>query len=244
MLATTESIVLSSLSYTDSSIIVKLYTKEFGFVSGYAKGIHGKKSKTKANIFQPASIIDVVYYSKENNSLKNIKEAKINFPYAEIPFHPIKSAIVFFSTEFFQKIIKESEPNFRLYDFVRFYFTSLDKRVNNYANFPILYLIKLSSYLGFSPFSNYSEETPIFNISEGMFVAENTQNRYLHLFADIETSLLLHQLLQKTFRDIKDADIPHTKRGVLIELLLNYYSVHTGISINLKSIDIIKSVLH
>ena len=55
---TTKAIVLSSLKYSDSSLIVKCFTEEDGLKSYMLRGIlKSKKGKLKAAYFQPLTLL-------------------------------------------------------------------------------------------------------------------------------------------------------------------------------------------
>ena len=53
MLYKTRGIVLNHIKYSDTSVIVTMYTETFGRQAYIVNGVRGKKSKIKANIFQP-----------------------------------------------------------------------------------------------------------------------------------------------------------------------------------------------
>ena len=59
-LAKTNGIVLHQIKYGDSSIIVRIYTEEFGMQSYLIRGVKSKKSKIKSNLFQVGNILDMV----------------------------------------------------------------------------------------------------------------------------------------------------------------------------------------
>ena len=49
MLANTEAIILGYINYSESSIILRAYTKDFGYKSFIIRGIRTKKKKLNEN---------------------------------------------------------------------------------------------------------------------------------------------------------------------------------------------------
>ena len=73
MYSQTKGIVLSSVKYSESSIICKLYTDKLGLQSYIVNGV--RKKKGGSAYYQPLNILDLTVYHKNNNQLKRIKEA-------------------------------------------------------------------------------------------------------------------------------------------------------------------------
>ena len=65
MLVNTEAIILGYINYSETSIILKSYTKEFGSKSFIIRGIRSKKrKKITLGQIQPLTILDIEF----NNS--------------------------------------------------------------------------------------------------------------------------------------------------------------------------------
>ena len=99
MLHKTRGIVLRSTDYSNTSIIAKIYTEQFGIQSYLIKGAKRKKASVKANLFQPLSLLELVVYKKEKKQLQALKEARSEIHFASIPNAPAKTSIVFFLNE-------------------------------------------------------------------------------------------------------------------------------------------------
>ena len=79
----TKAIVLQTIKYGDSSLIVKMLTKESGIQSYMVKGVFGKKSKMKAALFQNMTLLEIVADSGDNN-LGFIREISLSHCYKSI----------------------------------------------------------------------------------------------------------------------------------------------------------------
>ena len=85
MLHKTLGIVLRSTDYSDSSIIAKIYTEQFGIQSYLIKGAKRKKASVKSNLFQPLSLLELIVYKKEKKQLQTLKEARPEIYFTSIP---------------------------------------------------------------------------------------------------------------------------------------------------------------
>ena len=72
----TKGIVLKTVKYGETSLIGTLYTELFGVQSYMINGVRtsSRKGPGKANMFQPAAILDLVVYHNEMRQLQRIRE--------------------------------------------------------------------------------------------------------------------------------------------------------------------------
>ncbi len=111
----TRGIVLHQIKYSESSIIAKIYTEEFGIQSYMVRGVRKKGSKMKSGLFQALSMLDMVVYHKEKSNIQNLKEVRSAFPLTTIPFDIKKSSIILFLKDNLSKRLRAEEPNTALY---------------------------------------------------------------------------------------------------------------------------------
>ena len=93
MLQKTKGIVLHTLKYNDTSIIVDMYTELSGRASFLVAVPRSRKAAVKSVLFQPLSFIEFEADYRPNTTLYRVKEAKSFYPFSSIPYDPYKSAI-------------------------------------------------------------------------------------------------------------------------------------------------------
>lgn len=108
MLKKTQGIVIHYIKYRESSIIVKIFTRDLGLKSYIVNGVRSAKSKSKMALYQPLSLLDLVVYDKENASLNRISEVKLNYPFQRIPFDFHRSGVAMFVGEVLSKADRKS----------------------------------------------------------------------------------------------------------------------------------------
>ena len=120
MTLTTAGLVLSSIKYGDSSLIVRILTRETGLKSYLVKGVlKSKRGKLKAAYFQPLAQLELVVSHRAKANLHYIREAKIDYTYTSLPTDWTKQAIVLFLAEVITKVIREEEQNTPLFDYLQ-----------------------------------------------------------------------------------------------------------------------------
>ena len=79
MLQKTQGIVLHSLKYKDTSIIVDIYTEVSGRASFLVPVSRSRKAAVKSVLFQPLSLVELEADFRPNTTIYKVKEAKSLF---------------------------------------------------------------------------------------------------------------------------------------------------------------------
>jgi DNA repair protein RecO (recombination protein O) len=224
---TTEAIVLQLYPYKDNGAVVKLYSRNKGLISCWAPSIHKKSSKTKVNLLQPLSIINIEINDKENNSLIQLKEIETAVQTPSISLNIEKSTIAIFLSELLQKLLKESSTDESFYEFIRESILLLNETKEKCANFHILFMIVLADHLGLLPKGDYSPANSYFNLKDGIY--QSAVPMHPHFFYPIESEWL-SQLSSFKLEDFYKHSIPSISRKILLRGLLEYFELHLAIT--------------
>ena len=222
MVSKTNGIVLNYIKYKETSIISKIYTKEFGLKSYLINGIRTKKGKFNISSFQPLSLLELVVYENKNSQIGRIKELKFDKIYFTNHHVQKKISICLFISEVLLKLITFQVPDKNQFNFVRNSLIELDKIVENYENFHIIFLIKFSKYLGFE----------ISNISD--FSNIKFEN-------ELVISFLSEIIISKYSSNIKSTS---SVRNKALELIIVYFREKMELNINFNSNRILKNIFN
>lgn len=151
MLKKTNGIVLSSIRYKESSIIVKIFTRDLGLKSYVVNGVRTQGTSSKIALYQPLTLLELVVYDKENGGLQRISEARLQRANQLIPFEFGRTGLAFFMTEVISRSIFENYQNEQLYDFLSQSICLLDSHSVVLGQFPLVFLIEQAKFLGFAP---------------------------------------------------------------------------------------------
>jgi len=228
-----EGIVLSSLKYSETSLILDIYTKQHGLGSYIVSGVRKQKSRT-ANVYHPMNIIDMVAYTS-GQSLSRIKEASYVYIYQQLDRDVIRAAVGTYIIELVRNAIQDKEPDERLYSFIRETLLSLDNGSLSIGTLPYQFAIQLAEYMGFQMQDNYSEETPYFDLSAGQFVTALTSDSSV---LDGTLSTVMHQLMT----GVQTISLSKQDRAFLLDKLMSYYELHIDNFKPLRSIPVLRSI--
>lgn len=232
-------IVLHTTKYSETSIIARIYTEKFGLLSFMVKGVRSAKSKSKASMMQPLSLLDLEFQYHENRGLLYIKEFNRARTYLSLPFDTLKITVAMFLLEVVTKSIQEHEANDELFDFVYSALYYLDETPQLPPDFHLLFLVHFTRHLGFFPQTNFSTHTPYFELQEGVFTANNEEGFH---FLSKQESALLAELMQTSFYDEKKLAVNRIERRQLMNSILKYYQFHIS-HFNLRSPEILETIL-
>jgi len=244
MIHKTKGIVLRSVKYGETSVIVTILTELFGLQSYLVNGVRTSKGKggSKAGMFQPAAMLDLVIYHQESKNLNRLKEYSWSFLYRNILSDVISNSIALFMIELLQKCLKQPESNPELYYFMEDALIGLDQGERNVqANFPLFFALHLAGFFGLRIDDNYSERRSYLDLKEGYFTGEKPPHpHYLdHSLSEVTTHLL------KIKQPVELADLPlnKDKRRLLMEAYEDFYSMHIQGFTALKTLPVLRTLL-
>jgi DNA repair protein RecO (recombination protein O) len=233
----TEAIVLSSIRYNEADLIVKCYTHSHGLLSFMVKGVlKSKKGKLKASLFQTLSLLFIETRINTKGQLNYFKDIQISNQLNHLQTNIYKATLAMFTAEILNTVIYEEEKNEGLFDFIKTSIVWLDK-AENFKNFHLSFLIKLTSFLGFYPQSNQHEHEIYFNIQEGcfeLFESKFCLNQYY--------SSIFQNLISQSLEEFQQQQIPKTLRLKLLDVIMTYYELHIDSFRRPKSLDVIKNI--
>lgn len=236
----TEGIVLQSLRYGDTSLIVKVFTRQHGMKSYMLKGAYNHSSKNRAALFQNLNVISYVEVNTpKSNNLNYLKDAQLATVYHSLPFVMNKSAIMMYVSELLSKTITEQEQNEALYDFIVSSLQWLDLVEHDYAIFPLFFTLELSRYLGFYPKSNHQPGF-CFDMMEGAFAHDYPLHPY---YFDAELSALLAGLLNVGIDEASRRPLRLSQRRELLDGLIIFMRLHAPVMRDFHSHEVLKTVL-
>lgn len=221
MLHKTRGIVFRFTKYGESSIIVTIFTELFGIQTYLVNGVRSKSAKGKIALFQPLTLLDLVVYYKENANIKRIKEVKCLHQYQSLAADLRKSTIAIFISEVLNKTVKDESHAQEIFEFLYHALILLDHQQTAVENFHLIFLIKLSRFLGFG--AHQSDEI----LGARML--------------DPEEENILKKLLQTDFTEV--IPMANAQRRNVLEAILRFYSLHIESLGEIKSVQVLREIM-
>lgn len=244
----TKGIVLRSVKYGETSLIVSMITELFGLQTYIVNGVRKsfKKGAGKANMFQPSSILSMEVYHNEQKQMQRIKEFNWGYLYKNIQFDIRKNTVALFMVELLQKCLKQPEANAELFYFVEDSFIHLDESNDAVsANFPLFFALNLAGFFGVppTPFKGNADEEELlfFDLEEGGFSIElPPHNNHIEGNLAKVTAELLMVMQPDELENIK---LNHEFRRLLLHAYENYYRLHFQDFGILKTLPVLQEIL-
>lgn len=240
----TKGVVLRVTKYGETSLIILVYTEQFGIQSYLVQGVRSSSIKTgyQSNYFQPGAILDLIVYHHEHKSLQRIKEYKWAYLYDSLLLDVVKNSILLYIIELITKSIKQPETNADLFAFIEDALLWLDKSQAEWAaSFPIYFALHFSSFLGFQINQDANTQNNILDLTEGKFVSEiptNSQSQQGDMVAMLKD-------LMRVMHPNELTEIPLNRfiRQEMLDLLEKYYNIHLPEFGRMKTLPILKQLM-
>lgn len=230
-------IVFKSIPYSETSLILDIYTRTSGLHSYIVSGVRKKKSKSNASLYKPMTLIDFVAYAGTAQKLYRIKEAKYAIIYQRVTTDVVRSTMAMFMIDLCRHTIREREANGDLFDFIWTRFIYLDEIEKIPSDYHLKFTLELCNYLGFYPQDNWDkEEAPFFDLERGVFIADPTGiGSYL---AMEEAEYLYSIMTDQSHKILVNREI----RKSLLDSLMLYYRLHMEGFKDPPSLEVFKAI--
>ena len=239
MIHKTRGIILGSVKYGETSLIVHAYTEKFGRQSYMVKGGRSKKSRTKLNLFQSLSLLDMNVTHRDAKSLQLIKDAQFSKTAPHPNYGPHKNPLVLLLAEVLSKVLKEEEGDAQLFEFLCDHISYIVQIEDIPRAYHLNFFLSLTRFLGFYPHDNWSEFNPFFDLDNAVFV--RSDERHAHCI-DSAISYLLHLYLKTPLSNLDDIDINSDQSKSLLRAILNFYALHSHGFTKLKSLSVFEEL--
>ncbi len=239
MLEKTRAIILHQVKYSDSGIVLQIYTREFGRLSFIIKGMRKPKTGKHNILFQPLFILDLVMYYKASREVQTLKEFSVYFSPYNIYSDIRKSSVAIFLGEVLTSVLKEESPHEELFDYIEKSIEYFDNCKDGYANFHLAFLAGLCSFLGFEPGKRKEKEDNYFDMLNGIFVPVPPVHGN---YSNEQISAILAQIFSGSFDTAGNIALNGKTRNEVLETLVRYYALHLPGLKKILSLDILKEV--
>lgn len=240
MLHKTRGIVLKTTLYSESSVIVQIFTEKFGIQAYLVNGVKKPRAKISMNMLQPLHLVEMVVYHKVNGNIQRVSELRPSPVFSSIPYDVTKRTIVMFLNEVLYKSIRQQMTDERLFEFIFSAICWFDECGEGNVNFHLAFLLKLSRFLGFAPSTTINGDHLYFDLQEGEFKSRVPVHRHFLNKEDAKLFVLLYLL---PFEKLNEIKVENKLRRYVLDKILIYYTLHTASFGEIHSHQILEEVL-
>lgn len=239
MMTKTRAIVLRQVKYGDASIIIDMLTRELGRIAFAVRLPKTARGKLKKQFFRPLTIVDVEFDYRERISLQRIRDIRIATPYYNIETDAVKLAEALFLAEFLHYATRSEQQNVPLFSFIETSLLWLDAASEGYANFHLVFMMRLSRFIGFYPNLEDYVTGCCFDLREARFVAAvPTHPDHLN---PVEAGRI-QTLMRMTLDTMRLFRMSRSERNRITEILIHYYRLHVPQMPELQSLGVLQEL--
>ncbi len=234
-------IVIRTVNYSESSVVLKCFTDTHGMQSYMVNGVRSKKGTIRPSHLMPLNLLELEVNHQENKSLQRIKELRCEPALRSLHFDMTKNAIGTFVCEVIYRSVKEEHhADENMFSFLFHAIQILDLERERMVNFPVYFMLQFTKYLGFYPKGKYSQDQNGFELREACFEAYHSGNPFQ---VDPVLSEKISLLLHADFEGVSQIPVTHSQRSALLDHLIRFYREHIPGFSDLRSHTILKEVL-
>lgn len=126
----------------------------------------------------PLSVLEMEVEHLNKRDLHRIRETKLCYPLTEVFCNPVKNVLALFLAEVLFRVVKDTEPDQRLFDYLYESIHLLEYADKGVANFHLVFLLRLLHYMGIYPNADSYSTGCYFDMQNGVFVDRIPMHRH------------------------------------------------------------------
>lgn len=234
---TIRGIVIKTVKYGDSSLIIDLFTESRGRCAFMTAIARTKRSMSTSTFWHPLSMVEFTADIRDNATrLPRPQEVRSYYCYSTLTFSPVKLSIALFLAEFLCAALREEKTNEPLYKYIESSLQWLDATtdMSAVANFHMVFLMHLSRFVGIYP--NLDDETGCFDLRSGCYTALRPFHQDVLLGTEAHALPTLFRLSYATMHVVH---FSRAERMRILSVLNDYYRLHMPGFPELRSIEVL-----
>lgn len=247
MFIETRAIVLRSFKYGETKLITDMLTEQEGRVSfvvsasrpGKPAAGRAARGKVPKQLLQPMTMLDISYERRPTAQLLSIREAHLAQPYSSIPFDARKLSITLFLADFLCYATRAEQQNNALFAYIENSLQWLDGCNASFANFHLVFLMRLTRFVGFFPNIDDFREGDCFDLRAASFCHAAPLHTDFLAPADAQR---ISTLMRMNYDSMHLFRMSHDDRNRIIDVLLHYYRLHVPNFPELRSLAVLKQL--
>ena len=177
---------------------------------------------------------------RPNASIYKITEAKSFYPFSSIPYDPYKSSIALFLAEFLYRAVREEAENRPLFAYLQHSIIWLDECRDNFANFHLVFLMRLSRFLGLYPNLEDYQKGDYFDMLNACFTPLRPQLHSSYILPEEASRLIM--LMRMNYETMHLFAMNRAERTRCLTIMNEYYRLHLPDFPVLKSLEVLKEL--
>jgi len=235
----TAAIVLRVVKYGDSGLVADMLTESHGRVSFMVRLSKSGKGKMRRQLFHPLSILEIDFDFRPKSQLQKLRDVRLLQPLHSLMSDPMKLPVAMFVGEFLSYATQGESDNPALFSFVTMSVEWFDGVERPSPNFHLVFMIRLSMFVGFFPNTEDDLEDGYFDLLNACFCSSRPlHSHYLEPFEASKISLLM----RLTYPTMHLCAMSRKERNRCTEVILDYYRLHVPGFPQMRSTSVLREL--
>lgn len=231
-----QGIILKTVNYTETQKIIRVYSREKGYLSLISPSNVFKRKNQPVHLLQTT---EIEYFENDKGDLHKLVTASPVSNLPDLYFDIFKMNIILLWGEVLDLMLRNEGKNEELFNFIVQSSEYLNSTKGDVGNFNLFFLYRLTGLIGFHINTSSWQEGYVFHINDGLFCPSDNNTPYV---SGPNTARIIHRLCTCQLFEIKDIPLNQHSRNILLDIILLFYSIHLNINFNIKSIQVIREV--
>ena len=184
-------------------------------------------------------MLSLEYDFRPKVQLQKIKEATILHPYSSLPFDMDKLTVGMFISEFLYHSLYGEESNKPMFDYISDSLQWFDSSPSPTANFHLVFMMRLSRFLGFYPNLDDYVQGCVFDLRNGSF--SSVAPLHSDYLSSAEASLM-SLMMRMNYPTMHLFKFTRAQRNRLLDVIVQYYRLHIPGFPDMKSLDVLRNI--
>jgi DNA repair protein RecO (recombination protein O) len=176
---------------------------------------------------------------QNKRDLHRIRETRQCYPLNRLFTDPVKNALALFIAEVLFRVVKDTEADTRLFDYLYRSIYLLELAEGGVANFHVVFLLHLLHYLGIFPNTDSYAEGYYFDMQNGVFADQPPLHRH---YLNREESQIFARLFKISYENMTLYTFSRHDRVNILTHILTYYRIHLPEIPEIKSLTILQAL--
>jgi DNA repair protein RecO (recombination protein O) len=243
MIQATKAIVLKTIKYGETSLIVHLYTELHGVQTCLIQGVRKstKKVAARSNYFMVGNLLQISMYYQPAKKMQRIRDFQFDEVHINISNSIVKNAIILLMMEVVHHTLHEPEPNEDLYGWLQSQIIYVENAQDNHLTWmPHYFCVQYAAMLGFGIQGSCSIDTPILHLNDGMYVSASED--IVGSCSILPQSHVIDILNQQSLQTLPTIHIATANKRLVLRDIIIYFKLHIAHMQSIKSIAVLESV--
>ncbi len=230
---------LRLVQHSDRTSILSAYSRQLGSLTFAVPAGPGAGAARRRALLMPLNPLEVEAAIRPDKEVHTFRSPRALMPLHGVLTSPVRTSVAMFMAEALQIILRQSEGDPLLYDYIVDAMERLNDPLTPIANFPLAFLTGLASVLGIAPDAANYRKGRIFDMIDACFRTGMPLHGRALSVAESEAAA---KLMRISWRNMARYRFTRRERAEALDHILEYYTLHYANLTNLHSPEIFRAL--